>query len=201
MQNYKDLEFYQLAPKAQSAKRRAQSAKRRAQDAKGITLMEMVAVIVVLGLAIPPLLTMWADVALKSGRSEVIADATFYAQELMEEIKLGNHRFDENTSSPWSSSLGPDTSTKGLDETNNEATSPPTTNKNNWDDVDDFDDYSDNPATGYTRSCDVDYVELSGSTWQAATSPPTDFKRITVAVSRTDNLISDVSLVTIVAAY
>lgn len=60
---------------------------------KGFTLMEMLAVIVLMGAAIPPLLTMWADIAWRSGRTEAIADAQFYAQELMEEIK--SKSFDE----------------------------------------------------------------------------------------------------------
>jgi MSHA pilin protein MshD len=155
---------------------------------RGITLIEMVAVIVVLSLAIPALLTMWADVAWRSVRSEAIGDAAFYAQQLMEEIK--SKRFDENDSSPWTSNLGPE---PGETITG--------TGDSSFDDVDDYNGYSDNPAIDYSRSCTVDYVELSDSTWQAATSPPTDFKRIRVAVWRTDNLVSDVSLVTIVSAY
>ena len=40
-----------------------------------------------MGVAIPPLMTMWADTAWRSGKAESSADAGFYAQELMEEIK------------------------------------------------------------------------------------------------------------------
>jgi type II secretory pathway pseudopilin PulG len=150
---------------------------------KGLTLFEMVTIIVVMGLAIPVLLNMWADVGRRSGRSEAMAEATFYAQELMEEIK--SKKFDENDAAPWSTTLNHESG----------ETYP------NFDDVDDFNDYPDPLASGYTRSCIVDYVELTGSTWGAATSPPTDFKRITVTVSRTDNLSGNVSLVTIVAGY
>jgi len=148
---------------------------------KGLTLFEMVTIIVVMGLVIPVLLNMWADVARKSGRSESMAEATFYAQELMEEIKSKD--FADPTQTPV---FGPESGESG---------------RSDYDDVDDFNGYSDPPASSYTRSCVVDYVELSGSTWGAATSPPTDFKRITVTVSRADNLSGNVSLVTIVAAF
>jgi hypothetical protein len=161
---------------------------------KGLTLFEMVTIIVVMGLAIPVLLNMWADVARRSGRSESIAEAGFYAEELMEEVK--SKRFDQNSTAPWSTTLGREGETYP-----------------NFNDVDDFNGYSDNPATGYNRSCTVGYAVLNGTTWQScgATSctVSTDctqctaccYKRIQVTVSRTDNLASDVSLVTIVAAY
>ena len=155
----------------------------------GLTIIELVVVIVVLGLAIPPLLTSWANIGWRSARSESLADATFYAQTLMEEIK--SKRFDENTSSPWSSSLGPESG-----ENSN--------NKDSFDDADDFLGCADTrvttPATSYNRFAAVGYVSLSGTTWQDSGSV-TNFKRITVTVSRADGLAKDVNLVTIVAAY
>jgi type II secretory pathway pseudopilin PulG len=159
----------------------------RARGAKGLTIIELVTVIVVLGLAIPPLLTSWANIAWRSVRSESLADATFYAQALMEEIK--SKRFDENTSSPWTSPLGPEPgeSRAGI-------------GASAYDDVDDFNGCSDSPATRYNRSATVDYAALSGTTWQNSGSI-TNFKRIAVTVSRSDGLAKDVNLVTIVAAY
>jgi len=151
----------------------------KAQD-KGLTLFEMVTIIVVMGLAIPVLLNMWADVARRSGRSEAIAEATFYAEELMEEIK--SKAFEDPNQTPG---FGPESGEGG---------------RLNYDDVDDFNGYSDSPAVGYNRSCVVNYMTLSVSTWVVSGSP-TDFKRISVTVSRNDNLASGVSLITIVAAY
>lgn len=49
MQSYKDLEIYQLAPKAQSARRKTQDARRKAQSSQGVTLIELIMVIVVVG--------------------------------------------------------------------------------------------------------------------------------------------------------
>lgn len=153
----------------------------------GLTIIELVVVIVVLGLAIPPLLTSWANIGWRSARSEALADATFYAQALMEEIK--SKRFDENTSSPWSSLLGPES---GESRTGAGASA--------YDDVDDYNGYSDSPATRYNRSATVGYAALSGTTWQNSGSI-TNFKRIAVTVSRSDGLAKDVNLITIVAAY
>lgn len=143
----------------------------------------MVAVILVLGLTIPVLLTMWADVSWRSARSEQLADATFYAQQLMEEIKSKKFVDPED---PTNTALGPNGEIYPL-----------------FDDVDDFNGCADSsvttPASGFTRSGVVDYVTLSGTTWIPSGSS-TPYKRITVSVSRTDNLVSDVSLVTIVSS-
>lgn len=181
---------------------------------KGVTLIEMVSIIVVLGLSIPVLLTMWADVAWRSSRSEVIADAIFYSQQLMEEIK--SKRFDRETFSPWT-----DSGNLGVDTGDGEVAA----DKNTFDDVDDFltvatevgqivctDTSVTTPATGYIRSVKVEYGYLDASSdWQACATPITCvtetncsncnqccYKRIIVSVSRADNLVKDVSLVTIV---
>ena len=160
----------------------------------GFTLIEMVAVIVLMGTAIPPLFTLWADIAWRSSRAEAIDDSTFYAQELMEEIK--SKAYDENGASPWSPNLGPN------------AESYP-----NYDDVDDFNGYSDTPASGYTRAAMVDYIMLSGTSWGSCgavancngTNCSTQctaccYKRITVTVSR-GGLASNISMNTIVSSH
>jgi hypothetical protein len=171
---------------------------------------------------------MWADVAWRSSRSEVISDAIFYSQQLMEEIK--SKRFDNRTSSPWTNSadLGVDTGETRSD-------------KNTFNDVDDFktvclpgdsgyptcdktctDTLVTTPANRYIRSVIVEYVYLDASNdWQlCCTNPPCPpnppaitcasevdcancnqccHKRITVTVSRTDNLVRDINLITIVS--
>ncbi|MBU2437380.1 MAG: type II secretion system GspH family protein, partial [Candidatus Omnitrophica bacterium] len=90
---------------------------------RAITLIEIIAVIVVLAIAIPTLSIMLVNASWSSARSEALADAAIYAQELMEEIK--SKRFDENASSPWSSTLGVDSAESSSDRTT-------------FDDVDDF---------------------------------------------------------------
>ena len=170
---------------------------------KGFTLMEMLAVIVLMGAAIPPLLTMWADIAWRSGRTEAIADAQFYAQELMEEIK--SKSFDErkiNDTGPRWSNPGE----FGVFDGGESA-------RADFDDVDDFSAYSDIPSSGYSRSVAVDYVRLSASNiWQncalacsntitnCSTCDQCCYKRITVTVSR-GGMVNNISLTTIVSTH
>lgn len=149
---------------------------------KALTLIELIVIIIVLSVAIPVLLRMWADVALRSSRSEAIAEATFYAEELMEEIKSKDFVDPEDRNNP---NLGPN-SGEG--------------DRSDYDDVDDFNNYLDYPATGYIRRSTVDYVSLNGTIWETSAST-TNFKRITVSVSRSERLAGEVSLVTIVAAF
>ena len=172
---------------------------------KGITLIEMVAVIVVLGIAIPPLLTNFGDIAWRSGRAESLADGSFYAQELMEEVK--SKAFDENSIRPFTSSSGFSSAEAGESKAN----------ASTFDDLDDFVGATDaavtSPASGYSRSVSLDYVQLSGSTWSAcgattctastncAICAACCYKRITVTVSRTDNLLPATSETTIVSAH
>jgi type II secretory pathway pseudopilin PulG len=63
---------------------------RHIRSTQGITLIEMVVVITVLGLSIPVLLNVFADVAWRSAYSEAISDAAIYAGDLMERIKSSN---------------------------------------------------------------------------------------------------------------
>ena len=171
---------------------------------RGMTLIEMIVMIVVLSIAIPVLLRMWADVAWRSARSEVMADALVYAEVLLEEIK--SKKFDENVSVPWTQSA-------------NFATADPGENKNNKDTFDDIDDYVGctdprvtTPAPGYIRTVTVTYVYPSGSNWltcaQACTSETNCsqcaaccYKRVKVSVSRSDNTVRDISLETLMSAY
>lgn len=174
---------------------------------KGITLMEMVAIIVVIGLAIPTLMSMWATVSWQSVRTEGTAEATFYAQGLMEEIR--SKRFDENSTAPWSSTLGVDTG-----ESSNNATT--------FDDIDDYRQTTDtritSPAPAYNRSANIEYVYLNSTdAWVACgavnctavgacpncctTCNQCCYKRITVNVRRTDNIPTNVTLETVVSGY
>ncbi|TAN60802.1 prepilin-type N-terminal cleavage/methylation domain-containing protein [bacterium] len=155
---------------------------------KGLTIIELVVVIVVLGLAIPPLLTMWANVAWRSAASELLADSAFYAQQLMEEIKSKDF---VDPDDPNNTNLGVNSGESSNDRTT-------------FDDVDDFAGCADasvtTPAAGYTRSTAVDYVNLSGSAWQMSGSP-TDYKRIVITVSRSGGAAIPVSLTALVSSH
>ena len=152
---------------------------------KGLTLIEMVAVITIMALAIPVLLRLYADVAKKSMQAEATSAATFYAEDMLEQIRV--RRFDENNSAPWSAVLGPESGE---------------TYPSGYDDIDDFNGRTDTPATGYTRTVTVDYVVLgTPETIAGSTATPwvhsattTSYKRVVVSVSRTDNIVADVDL-------
>ena len=171
---------------------------------QGITLIELVAILVVAGVAIPVLLTMWATVSWQSVRSEGIGDASFYAQGLLEQIK--SKRFDEKTESTWSSSLGPDPGENSAD-------------ASTFDDADDFAGTTDanitTPAAGFRREVSVEYVSLdAANTWQPCGTPLTCnavtncnscdqccFKQVTVSVSRPGTDSGNISMTTIVAGF
>lgn len=156
---------------------------------KGLTIIELVVVIVVLGLAIPPLLTMWANVAWRSAASELLADSTFYAQQLMEEIKSKNF---VDPDDPNNTNIG----INGTENSNDRTT---------FDDVDDFVGCTDTsvtaPDTGYTRSAAVSYVTLNVSTWDEVPSGTSNYKRITVTVSRSSGSAIPVSLTALISSH
>ncbi len=171
---------------------------------KGINLIELIATLVVTGIAIPVLLLMWANISWRAVGSENVADATSFARALMEEIK--SKRFDERTSSPWTSSasLGVDSGESGA-------------NANTFDDADDYKNTTDSnitvPASGYNRFATVEYVyPASNNTWQACSLPVNCvsvinctscneccYKRITVNLRRVDRMPGNITLTTVLS--
>ncbi len=166
---------------------------------KGVNLTELVAVLVVAGIAIPVLLTMWANISWRSIGSEGVADASFYAQELLEEIKA--KKYDERSASPWTSppNLGPDPG----ENLNNAST---------FNDADDFINATDPritaPSQGYVRSASIQYALLNSTgAWEAcpafascvAPSACSNcneccYKMITVKVSRGNEVIGNITM-------
>ncbi len=162
---------------------------------KAVTLIELITVIIIMSLAIPSLIALFTQANLNTVFTDFSSAGLFYAEEMMEEIK--SKRFDENTESPWSTNLGPDTSTTGLDG----VTPEDNTDHRNWDDVDDYNGYTDNPTSLYVRSVTVEYEELNGTNWQPASSSPTDYKKIIVSVARKDGIGGTITLTTLVSGY
>jgi type II secretory pathway pseudopilin PulG len=176
----------------------------RRLNQQGINLIELVAVLVVAGIAIPVLMTMWATISWRSVGSENVADTTFYARALMEEVK--SKKFDHNTISPWTFSAN-----LGIDTGENRADS------RTFNDVDDYVNTTDSnitvPAPGYIRSAIAEYVSLNATNgWQACVLPVTCgavssctncneccYKRITVNVRRADRMPGELNLTAIVS--
>lgn len=152
---------------------------------RGVSLIELVAVIVVVGIAVPALLTVWADISWRSVRSEALSDSALYAHDLMEEVR--SKRFDEADEKPWTvpAHFGPDLGESG---------------RNLYDDADDFNNFTETVGAGYLCSVAVGYMQLNGAVWQPAAGT-TDFKRIAVTVSRGGRVNTQVKSESIVSAY
>jgi prepilin-type N-terminal cleavage/methylation domain-containing protein len=157
---------------------------------RGITLIELVIAVVIVGIAIPVLVRNWADVTMRSVESETISDAAFYAEQLMEEIK--SKRFDEQTEPAWTAAnlFG----AKRADE------SDETNNRTRYDDIDDYDGFTEALPRSFVSLVSVQYANLTGASWQAVASGTTDFKRVTVNISR-KNIPKAAALVTVVGRY
>lgn len=143
--------------------------------ADGLTLMELLLAILILGIAVPVVLNLGAFVARSYGQTENWVRANSLARGLLEEIL--SQRFDEllaPTGGNWSA-LGPDSG---------EVRSPPCTPAC-YDDVDDYHGLTETVSgiTGLTRSVQVTYMQSIGLqlTPTSATSHP--YKRITVTVT------------------
>ncbi|MBU0759934.1 MAG: type II secretion system GspH family protein [Candidatus Omnitrophica bacterium] len=152
----------------------------------GITLIELVLIIVLIGLVVPPLLTVFSDITRRSAQAELISTANALTRSLLEEIV--SKKYDEKNSSPWSNPLGADSG-----ETNRDA----------YDDVDDFDGFSEPSVPGFpgfSRSVTVYYVNPDSSnldTPQPDSCNTLDYKRVDVTVNH--QLIGDLKMSSIVS--
>ena len=138
---------------------------------KGMTIVEIAITIMVLGLAIPPIMVLFAHIGQRSIESEFRMTAYQLAEGLLEEVL--SKRYDENDSSPWSTTLGPDSG---------EST------RSAYDDIDDFDGYTENPVSGFpgfSRLVTVYYLDPDTDDLNTvqADSAGTDYKRIDVSVT------------------
>jgi MSHA pilin protein MshD len=155
----------------------------------GMSLIEMVVAIVVVGIAIPALTRNWVDVTTRSARSEAMSDAVFLGQQLMEEITA--RRFDEEFNAPWTPKA--QFGARRSDEHDE-------TTWDKFDDVDDFDGYTNTTSGGFTRSVSVDYIALTGTAWNTV-GTVSDYKRIVVSVSKPQAGVANIIMATIVGKY
>ncbi|MBU1006299.1 MAG: type II secretion system GspH family protein [Candidatus Omnitrophica bacterium] len=152
----------------------------------GITLIEIVMVMVLIGLVVPPLLGMFSDVTKKSAQAELISTANSLARSLLEEIV--SKEYDENGSSPWSNPLGPDSGESS---------------RNNYDDMDDFDGFSESSISGFpgfSRTAVVYYVNPDDSdldTPQPDSYNTLDYKRVDVVISH--SLIGNTTMSSVIS--
>ena len=150
---------------------------------KGFTLVEVMVVLILLTLSFMVFLNALNTGKSVRARSELRTVQSVILNSVENQIRA--RRFDENTSAPWSSSLGKETS-------NGE------TGVNDFDDIDDFDGYtvasvSEHPGFSYTVT--VNYV-TPGSGFPLSQSGQTNFKSVMVRVShRTLSPITDTMII------
>jgi MSHA pilin protein MshD len=137
----------------------------------GFTIIELIIVIAVLGIAIPPLLSSISETLESNIKVRTTQTASILGRGLMEEIL--SKQYDLSTSSPWSNPLG-----AGVGET-----------RATYNDVDDFDGFSENPIsgfTGYSSSVSVYYVDPDTTGLDTAkpdSSNTLDYKRVDVTIT------------------
>jgi type II secretory pathway pseudopilin PulG len=161
----------------------------RTLHTRGVSLIELIIAIIVIGAAIPALTRNWFDITKRSVQSEGLFDATSYGEQLMEEIR--SKRFDERIEIPWTPAnfFG----AKRADESDE-------TSRARYDDVDDYNGFNETLPGGFRSLAQVAYVNVTGTSWQSVAGDETDFKRITVTVSRA-NIPANTTLVSVVGKY
>ena len=163
------------------------------KSSRGFTLVELVLSIVVMGIALLSLLSVFTQMSVGMQAGEQRRVARMLVQEQLEEIRA--RRFDEGASKDvngnWSSPLGADAGES-------------TTDRTTLDDVDDFDGLSETLTgdfAGFTRTVSVSYVsQNSPDTPLAIPSPISanwtpNYKRILVTCSNTQANVQMVLLI------
>mgnify|MGYP001244118417 CR=1 FL=1 len=154
------------------------------RSAKGFTLVEVVVVLLLLTLSFMIFLK-----ALNTGKriranSEIRTIQGVILNSIQNEIR--SRKYDENSSSPWSSLIGKDSGESLVGD---------------FDDIDDFHGYNISSITehpGYSYSVEVKYVSLENGVFNLNPDPivQTDFKCATVTVSHnTQPAITDAIII------
>ena len=151
---------------------------------KGFTLVEVVVVLLLLTISFMVFLK-----ALNAGKrvrvnSEIRTVQGVILNSIQNEIRA--RKYDENTSSPWSSIVGKDSGESSVED---------------FDDIDDFHGYSESSLAdypGYSYSVDVKYIALENGVFNLSSDQTvqTDFKYATVTVSHnTQPAITDAIII------
>ncbi len=153
------------------------------RENKRFTLVELILIIVVVGIALPPLAFVFYEGLQKSTDTYLTSTAAQLANSMMEEIRT--RKWDEKT---------PDEGGKAAEPYSVIGTDPSETTRPTYNDIDDYDHISnqspphdalDQPIpefSGYTRSVDVEYVDCVGGVFVTA-GGTSDHKQVTVTVS------------------
>jgi len=139
------------------------------QSQSGFSIIDMIIGLSIIAVAILAIQVAQGNYVNSSTRIETGLRAVSLGNSVMNIIRM--HRYDENTSAPWSTSYGTDAG---------ESTSA------DYDDIDDYAaaswDFSGDGFSGYTVTTRVFCVAL-GSSWVDSVGPGTSFKRIIVSIN------------------
>ncbi|MBC8402080.1 MAG: hypothetical protein ISR95_00960 [Candidatus Marinimicrobia bacterium] len=159
-----------MKPKALSITAITRPVRKLVKDPAGVSLIELIIVIILLAVAFPAFMQMLNTSDEKRAEAEIRTIQTTLANDLMNEIR--SRWYDDYYTEEWSTTLGPE-----LDEIS----------LSDYDDVDDFHGWSE--AEGeisdfphYSRSATVEYVDVEGDLETPVTGP-TDYKLVTVTIS------------------
>lgn len=134
----------------------------------GFSIIDMIIGLSIVTVAILAIQVAQSNYVNQSTKVEMGMRAISLGNSVMNTIRM--HRYDENTSSPWSTSYGPDTGE---------------TTAADYDDIDDYAaaswDFSSDGFSGFTIQTRVFCVALNTS-WVDSVGPGTSFKRILVTV-------------------
>ena len=143
------------------------------RDERGFTLIDLILVIIIVAIAIPPMLTLFIQMVSGSTFGVTVSRANALASTLREEIQ--SKKWDESAPPP-SLILGPETGES----------------RATYDDVDDFDGLDESPPrdsqgailvgfTGFRQQVSVCYV--ANTDFDTCIGGPTMYKQVTVTVT------------------
>jgi MSHA pilin protein MshD len=143
------------------------------RDERGFTLIDLILVIIIVAIAIPPMLTLFIQAVSGSTFGVTVSRANALASTLREEIQ--SKKWDESAPPP-SLILGPETGESRV----------------TYDDVDDFDGLDESPPrdslgailagfTGFRQQVSVCYV--ANTDFDTCIGGPTMYKQVTVTVT------------------
>jgi hypothetical protein len=142
--------------------------KRPRHSKSGFSIIDMIMGLSIIAVAIMAIQVAQNNYVNMSTRVEVGLRAVSLGNSVMNIVRM--HRYDENSSSPWSTAYGTDTG---------ESTSA------DYDDIDDYAgtswDFSGDGFAGYTVTTRVHCVDLTTS-WTDSVGPGSTFKRIIVSI-------------------
>jgi MSHA pilin protein MshD len=165
------------------------SLRRLLRDQRGVTLIDLIVVIVIIGIALPPMIGLLIQETRQSTFGVTVTRANHLASTLFEEIR--SKRGDENAGAP-SATLGPE-----FGET-----------RATYDDVDDYQGLDESPpkdslgndvadSAGFRQQVSVCYV--ANTDLDTCIGGPTLYKRITMTVTDPEGRASE--LVTVIASF